>query len=387
VSRTRHAVGAAALACLVVLAGCAAPTAAPGGAPTVEVRGPLPGDTDPGAVFERVGTLLDADADPPRAVRVLDAPPNGSSLPTRPFFSVVGVGPGEGLNESARRQLENGYTTAFGAVVVYPGADPTAGATERLLAHEFVHYVQFAERRPSALAADLPDTTDGAFVTRAVVEGVAVDTTDAYRRQHVPDRPPEVALYRDLAERFEPGSRQQYANLAYISGGQYVDARFGDPAAAAAVYRDPPETSERLLHPNQSGGPAPLAVAAAGDRWRPSGRDTLGEAFLRVALANGVSQERARRAATGWGNDSLVPFRTAERAGFAWTVRYDDAANASTGVEALRALAAAREAETDRTLAVRRVDARTVALVAGTDAFVATTTVRAAEGRVAVEAP
>ena len=65
-------------------------------------------------------------------------------------------------------------------------------------------------------------------------------------------------------------------------------------------------------------------------------RDRLGEAFLRVALATELDDERAARAAGGWGNDTRIAFNDESGArSYAWVVRFDAAANASTFDEAV----------------------------------------------------
>jgi hypothetical protein len=166
-----------------------------------------------------------------------------------------------------------------------------------------------------------------------------------------------------------------------------------------------------VLHPGVEEGPVPLRIRLQNERegvWRETfapPRARVGEAFLRVMLATELDDERATRAAAGWGNDTRIAFNNESGArSYAWVIRFDDAANASefdaavedylrgrTGKGSLADNRTGREWTTTldgRSVAyrLRRTDDRTAVLLLGTPAFVDpdTTTVREADRGVVV---
>ncbi|MFB6121298.1 MAG: hypothetical protein ABEJ68_09305 [Halobacteriaceae archaeon] len=396
---TRTAVSALALAALLVGAGCAAPVADETPAPRVEYEGgSLPFAAGP--VFAQIETTLGVDVPAPDRVHVVSSPRNlsgsvaGASIPR--FWSVAGVHTDSGLSQADVDRLENGVTSSIGTIAVYPGEDADAG-DRWVLAHEFVHYVQFQRNAGERVGAAVPATTDGRYVQRSVLEGAAVFTTDAYIAAHAPDQPPNAALYRDLNETLVPGSLAWHYNLAYVEGREYVASRVAGPTALGAVYDRPPTTSEQVIHGLPPGAePAPpLNLTADGGDWRVAATDRLGEAFVRTALAGTLDVGRASRAAAGWGNDTLLTFRRAGVANgsYAWVLRWDAPSEADEFASAMRdALAARGDAAGDgwRVAGVRaelrRADAQTTVLVAGNASFVNGTAV-ATDGGVTVTAP
>lgn len=398
---------ALALAALLVLAGCgapfggsdatdasASPTASdaatgPGASDDIAVRnGSLP--VDPDRVFDRTRGLLGSDAPPPSAIVVADDE-NVTEEPSVPeFWSLAGVEPRDPVEPVG--VVENGYTTALGSIVLSPGESGNASRTERLLVHEFVHYIQFREERASALRGRLPATTDGSFVARAVLEGAAVHATDAYLDRYGDDRRRNSEVYPRLREAYPAGSYQRYALAQYVEGHAYVADRLGaddegDPAAATAIYERPPATSEQVLHglaPDEE-PPRDLRVTvrtAEGDGFSATGRDTMGEAFVRAALAGGVGESRAAEAAAGWGNDSRVVFRDDGAVGYAWVLRWDGAGDADEfRSAAVEHFAGRKGVDAFR---VESVGEETVVLVLGDRSFVERASVGGTAGNVTV---
>lgn len=308
---------------------------APSGPPDVAVRnGSLPDGVDASRTYARVRGVLGVNTTAPAAVRLLNRSALGNRTAARsvpPFWRRMGVAPAPA---NASLELENGATTAFGTILLAPGSSASTDRTAALLAHEFVHYVQFRTGRLIALNRRLGTATDDRFVVRALLEGVAVLATDAYLARYRPAATPNGALYDRIAAAYPPGSLQRYRNLQYVAGQSYLRARYGDPAAAWEVFGAPPNTSEQVLHATGD-PPRPLSVTVRAPGYRPAGRDTLGEAFVRTMLAN-ADPERARRAAAGWGNDTLVRLRADGTRSYVWALRWDDAGNASEFDDALR---------------------------------------------------
>lgn len=376
-----------ALAVVLAVTGCvAAPTATESGTPAADREihiegGSLP--VDGNRVFDRVRALLGADVDPPQSVRVADA----GTLRSRPapeppsrFWVAMNVTPAPGgrLNLTT---IVTGATTGLGRIVIYPG-DNESAVIHYVLAHEFVHYVQLAEKRDVQLTGEVDlATTDGRFVVRAVLEGVAVYATDEYIDRHVDADVSNSGLYREIQSRLPRGGLRWYGNAQYVHGTRYVAARLDDPGRADRVYARPPTTSEQVIHRLQPGAepPANLSVRVESGTWEGRGTDRMGEAFLRVALQSRLSPSVARRAAAGWGNDALRTFRdgSSGRRAFAWVLRWDDPENASEFADAFGRYLDARGTRANGTWAVgnrtfdlRRMGTETTLVVIGPGSFV-----------------
>lgn len=376
-------------------------------------------------VFERVERVLDANVTAPAAVRVTNATAfygNRSGATTASASGHERLERALGLAGAVNRSLlvgPNGATVGYGTVAVYPGANATAPAASALLAHEFAHYVQFREGRAAALAGNLsrPRTTDAWFVRRAVLEGVAVAVETAYVHRYAPSAATGVERSEHALAALPPGSAFRYRQLPYVAGYRYVTARYGTPADATGVYADPPQTSEQVLHATRD-KPVPLDVAvdAAGTAYRGGVADRLGEAFLRVALANAArnasdttaSSVDPVGAAAGWGEDALVVLRRNGRANDAWVLRFDTARDATDAERALAAVLDARGTRTtaatttsadeppstspsptrwrlpDSHAALHRPANRTLVLAVGTRAFVADLALAATPGTVSL---
>ncbi|WP_424019107.1 hypothetical protein ACOZ4N_06450 [Halorientalis pallida] len=411
--------------CLLVLfAGCNAPikpsttdtpdtpteSVAPAATdPSTDQLPPLPGTPEPatvavadgdlpvspGPVFARLRHLLDASTGPP-TVEVRDQPTRGDGL--RPeageFEASLGI---EAPRPAAESEIRvGGATTPDETVYVAPG-DASPDRIERTLAHEFVHVVQFdrgtVSRLPDRLPPTRADTTDGEYVVRSLVEGAATYVSTRYTRRYLPEVETERETLARIYADASAGTRLFWG--AYYHGARYVAASVDGTRDLQSVYADPPATTEQLLH-RTGDPPTPLAVtvADADTAWVDDSTDSRGELFLRLLLDSELPHDRAVAAATGWGNDRLVPFyREADRS-YAWVLRFDDGANAT---EARRAVAdyldgyatdsAAGWTRGTDAFALRRIDGRTFALLVGERGFVDGTTVSTEDGEVVVEPP
>jgi len=382
---------------LVVAAGCAAPTAdgpgaptaaggggddaaatdspaantttttttAPGSAPEhVVVDGDLPVDAN--RTFDRVAALLDADYAPTRVVVEDLSGRQTASFAGVPFFAAFGVTSPESAGSGPA-----GLTTLDATVYVSPAAAESA-RVEQVLAHEFVHVAQvrtdavpwFGGLAPAAASADEQ------FVRRALVEGGAVYATDAYTRAHQPGTGLQSA---EMAAAYEDaGAGGRYLFGQYHLGFRYANATLDGPADLPALYEDPPETSEQVLHPGSDDAPVALDVAVEAETFDrvQSGTDRAGEFLARVVLRQTTRRSTAREAAAGWGNDDVVAFDTPNGSSVAWVTRWDTPGDADEFAAAARTLG---DRPTDNTAyRTERVDEDTVVVFAGTEQFVET---------------
>ncbi|MFC4406619.1 hypothetical protein [Haloarchaeobius iranensis] len=373
-SRGRR-LGVLACALLVVLAGCGAQevtrsptaTATPDQSTTTEQPSAGPtdaqgGDTDAeiryrgeglsfaaAPVFDRVESLLGVTAEPPTEVSVENAStwfgtnvterraPTGTSR----FGALVGVETAGSYSDL--RGTPNGATSPFGGVTLYPGNGSPA-ALEVVLAHEFVHVVQFQRNQVSAVRRNVGGTsTDARWTARSIVEGVAVWTETRYVETDGLDAPTGGERTATLYAEATPGTPFRHGQGAYRFGYDYVRNNSPGLDGVEGLYERPPTTSEQVLHGLAPGSepPAELYVRtiAEGATWRGSATDTLGEAYARVVLENGVSVPASVEAAAGWGNDRLVTYRErpTANASFVWVTRWDTAADATEFRDAMNA--------------------------------------------------
>lgn len=83
-------------------------------------------------------------------------------------------------------------------------------------------------------------------------------------------------------------------------------------AVVSMLYRRPPETTERVLHPGRRAKRREVRVQArklpALAGWQRIKLDTWGEALLAATLEPTLAREAAARAAEGWGGDRLAAY-------------------------------------------------------------------------------
>lgn len=394
-----------AVAALLVFAGCAgvplgestdtagtpqAASPAPDDSPSVAEQpdvtvenGTLPVNAT--LTFTRVRALTGTDVDPwPVRVRNLSEWRGGVQR-----IGAVALNRALGFENSSTDWSEPTGLTTNGAVYISPG-DGEPAKTERVLAHEYAHLVQYRTtmlpwqgrlRQPRL-------TTDLLTTRRSLIEGGAVFVADAYTETHL-DVQGNSAYARAL---YRNGSATTRSALApYVFGSQYVDSRIDDPADLAAAYESYPRTTEQVIHnetPSEE-PPATLRVTATAEseQWTPRGNDTLGEMTTRSALDTHLDRERAAAAAAGWGTDRLTIYQHAtneSRHGWAWVMRWDNASETDELQTALSAYASAREGNATAAFRVERIDRETVALVFGDRAFVDRAGVAETDGTVTV---
>jgi hypothetical protein len=120
--------------------------------------------------------------------------------------------------------------------------------------------------------------------------------------QAVLDRMP--AILKDPLT-FPYTSGLQIALNAYATGGGY--------GAVDELYRNPPDSTEQVLHPEKLvAREAPVAVAfpddlaaRLGDGWKVSLQDTFGELLLGIIVKDGGAAA-PDSAAAGWGGDRVA---------------------------------------------------------------------------------
>mgnify|MGYP000176886546 CR=1 FL=1 len=400
VAVTRHTAATLLTVALLVVAGCSAPsgpsptpepaTDAPTDGPTATPT-PTPdggitvyGDLSVNAtlVWNRVESILGGEYDPP-AVSVRD----GALEPQAAGFAAH-LGLDRGVETFDKGRVRASYFQRTGRVRISPRNGSTAQVT-RILAHEYVHAVQFRQvdgNRTEFL--DRISRRDSLGIQRTLIEGSAVAVEDAYTREYLGFS----AIERRCTEYRNGTPYERYAGQAYCFGGRYFAETLDSPSEVLTPNTTLPNTTEQLLHPETTGQPANLTVVdeTPTDWHTPASFDRQGELFVRTVLGTELPEERAAEAAAGWGNDRLVTV-TGDTEGYIWVLRWDSDADAA---EFERAFADYLDARGNRTAdgwraegeqyRLTAVDDRTVAVVIGNGTFLDAVTVTQRDGKVSV---
>jgi len=203
------------------------------------------------------------------------------------------------------------------------GLDPY---TRVILAHELTHAVtdqRYDLTRADRLAA-ANAREDALAAYSGLVEGDATLLMQRYLAERltpaeqanaglaaVTDRTPQ----RDAA----PAVIREAMLFPYQQGLQFVRALYqqGGWAAVNRAYRDPPTSTEQLLHPERYLGardrpqavPVPDLSGRLGGGWRPSAELSFGEFDARLLLQGELAVTTAETAAAGWDGGRLRTFQ------------------------------------------------------------------------------
>lgn len=233
------------------------------------------------------------------------------------------------------------------------------GAQIVTYAHEFTHQLDDQVLGLDKLGLDVADQSDRQLARLALVEGDATSIQTTYMTTNLtPQQLGEVLAASMDPEALEalqnaPPFVRETALFPYERGLAFVTtllAQGSGYAAVDAAFKDPPGSTEQILHPEKyAQREEPIAVTvpdvakALGTGWAAAGQDTLGELLLSIWLTQGgVPRVEAQTAAAGWGGDRLVILRGPDRAvGVGIVTTWDTAADAaeflaaaSTAVEA-----------------------------------------------------
>ena len=397
----RQTLAALALVAATVLAGCGtlggpgSPTAAPEPASTATDAGtstpdgtaatttpastprevPVYGDLPVNAtlVWERVESMFPGEYEAP-TVTVLDGRSGGH---VNPFAAHLGLG--EGSN-STTADVGGGYVFYNDRVQIVPrNGSPTE--IERVLAHEYVHAIQYQ--------TDFVARESG--IARVITEGSAVYAENVYTLEYF-----GFSTIERRCEGYRNGTPyERYAAQPYCFGGQYFAETLDSPAELLSSEIALPNTSEQVLHPESTEAPTNLTVVdeTPTDWSTPASMNRKGELFVRTVLGVELPEQRAVDAAEGWGNDRLLEV-TGDTEGYIWVLRWDTDDDATEFESAFSDYLDERGNETvggwhvdEERYRLRSPDDRTVAVVTGNESFVDTAAITTGEnGNVTVSA-
>lgn len=219
------------------------------------------------------------------------------------------------------------------------GLDTLGLSQESVLAHEFVHVLQYQH------GIDLddgtwPETSDGQTAWFAVVEGNAALVQQQYRDRYLTNTT-------HVTDRNVTGTRAGWAmhrvSIAYYYGYQYALAADDWDARSENARYPRVNTTAALLHPDSAptepGQPVPVPDV---DGLIVTDTDGVGELLVRLTLrTNGASFPEAARAAHGWRNDTMVYYDDTEYRDVEavyWGTRWANASEAAEFAGAWRAM-------------------------------------------------
>lgn len=222
--------------------------------------------------------------------------------------------------------------------------DLSASEADATLAHELVHALQDQHYDLAPRLKYHPDANDAQSAVQSLAEGDATSAMLDYvlAKQDrdalsIPDSLIDaqiaagIALSPALAS--SPSILRNSLVSPYLDGVQLVHAlrRRGGWAAVDAVWKNPPATTEQLLHiekldarePAESVATPPLQALGSG--WRETYRDVYGEQGVRLAFEEWMPRRAAAKAAAGWAGDRavLAVDPSGKRLAAAWRIRFD----------------------------------------------------------------
>jgi hypothetical protein len=221
-------------------------------------------------------------------------------------------------------------------------------ATKATLAHELTHALtdQHFDFGTRTKALDDQHRTEESAAFSAVIEGDAELVANLWQERHLSDRERRQAASGSSADPGVYASAPPYllASLffPYEDGLNFVQGRYkaGGFAEVDKAYRNPPTSTEHILHPEtyvsgQTWAPPQLPDLAAATGCGPVDTGTLGEFDMAQVLARKLTTNDAENAAAGWNGDAYSVVRCGAALGLADRWQTDDMASATRLADAL----------------------------------------------------
>ncbi|HVW26382.1 MAG TPA: hypothetical protein VHC69_13525 [Polyangiaceae bacterium] len=236
---------------------------------------------------------------------------------------------------------------------MYLAADLGRAERGATLSHELVHALQDQHYDLGKLLEYHADASDQQSAVHALAEG---DATSAMLDEMLA---PKGAKATDLSDELIGVQVRAAAQFTAHAGdipdilrrsmiAPYVDGilfvhwlrRRGGWAAVDDAWKNLPVSTEQLLHPDkylarEAPIVVPVPVVPPGTWEVPKYSDVMGEQSVRLLLEEWLPRIPAASAASGWGGDRIVVFRSGARVAVGWHLRYDDAAVAARLAAAL----------------------------------------------------
>lgn len=228
------------------------------------------------------------------------------------------------------------------------GSSTLDAATKSTLAHELTHALtdQHFDFGARTKTLDDENRTEELAALSALIEGDAELVAALWQERHLSDRERREALRGGSVDTSVYANAPRYLLeslfFPYQDGLTFVRARHraGGFAEVDNAYRNPPTSTEHILHPEtyaagQTWSPPALPDLAAATGCSLVDTGTLGEFDMAQILARKISDNDARNAAAGWNGDAFGVVRCGAALGLADRWQTDDPAAAGRLAEAL----------------------------------------------------
>jgi len=194
-----------------------------------------------------------------------------------------------------------------------------------LMVHELTHVLQDQNFDLSTLPLDCKNNDDLALAALSLVEGDATLMFAQYMSEGA-----RLGL-KDLFSSLTVGQKEliqaprvirKNLMFPYTEGIRFVTGLFheGGWAPVNRAYKDLPQSTEQILHPEKYSGkrddPVPISLpdfsSVAGKKWELLEDNVLGELNTRILFTEFLGSIRAIRPSRGWGGDRFHVYRADE---------------------------------------------------------------------------
>jgi hypothetical protein len=183
-------------------------------------------------------------------------------------------------------------------------------------AHEFTHVLQDQYYDLAKLAPKHPDNDDRSLAMQALIEGDAVLIQRLWAQENLTaDEIGQLGQSGSADSKLfsAPLFIREQLLFPYGDGFNFVRRAYqtgGGSAGVDDVFRNPPESTEQILHPEKYRArekpvevTLPELATSMGAGWRKINSNVMGELDIRLVLEQLTDTGRATRGSTGWGGD------------------------------------------------------------------------------------
>jgi hypothetical protein len=244
----------------------------------------------------------------------------------------------------------------------------TSGLDKMLLSHELTHALQDQNFDLTTFALKVKDNDDLALANAALIEGDATLEMTLWYAQHTDPGHilGDVAamLKQNVTKlRDAPPYLREMLLFPYQEGQTFAMALYSDGGTAAlnAAFRNPPRSTQQILHPEKflTERHDPVAVEVPpvqSPGWRLIGNNVLGEFGIRSLLGQESGAWEAQLVAQGWRGDRYHAYERGKDGPTAvvWVTVWDGEPSAAEFEDAYNRLDKKREATPQMTARVHR---------------------------------
>jgi len=269
----------------------------------------------------------------------------------RAWASIGAIPPGTDLRGSILAYSNNqivGFYDTLSHRLVFQGSSSPTPFQQYTLAHELTHALQdqaFGLGRLDQLINTCRDERFLAFLS--LVEGDAVESQGRWAQTNLSaaqldDLDREVSSFPPPPSTTPPFV-QRLLVFPYTSGRTFVRALLerGGLGAVNAAFRDPPDSTEQILHPDRYPGDQPRSVNVPnireklGGPWKDLDVEDVGEAWLEGLLDLRLPGARAEQAGFGWDGGQYRAWALGDRTAVLMQTVWDTSNDAKQFAEAM----------------------------------------------------